>query len=223
MVQILAFGRRDEVPASCHIPQLYTRPDEAVQVAAGLFSGRPFPHRDRCVYMGPANSAERILEALGAWVADLKAAGQLLVLHEPADVLPDDRLGPYALLADHLRMLAEARRDGFAGVRLVIELSWLSDADAVPAHLFTYEAMCEAVFTFQRQPIVAVAQYDAARLGERLASDLVKLHPILYIGRAFKRNPDYPPQGPESPGPTAPSASRPKPRGPGAGDIVASA
>jgi len=209
VVQILAFGRRDEVPASSHILQIYTRPDQAVEVAAGLFSGCPFPHRDRCVYIGPADSAERSerrLAALGGQVADLKAAGQLLGLHERAGVLAQDRFDHFALMADHLQMLNAARCDGFTGVRLAIELSWLSDADAVPAQLLKYEAMCEAVFTFHRQSIVAIAQYDAARLGERLAGDLVKLHPILYIGRSFKRNPDYTPQGPEPPGPTAPSA-----------------
>jgi hypothetical protein len=228
MVQLLAFGRRGEIPPSSHVLQLLTRPDQAVEVAAGLFSGDPFPHRDRCAYLGPADVGKRIagrLGALGVRVADLLAAGQLLLLPEPVDVVPDDHLGPYALIADHIRMLGEARRDGFAGVRLVIDMARPIDPLASPTELLKYEAVCDAVFVFafHRLPIVAIAQYDAARLGERLASDLVKLHPFVYLGRSLKHNPDYRPQGPEPPGPAAPSASRPRPRGQRTGDTAVSA
>lgn len=229
MVQILAFEKRGDVPASSHLPQLYARPDEAEEVAAGLFSGHPFPHRDRCVYIGLANLGERIegrLEALGVRVADLKAAGQFRAPDERSE--SPDRAGfdPSRLLADHLRLLDEARRKGFAGMRLVIELSWLADAPTSRASLLEYEALCDAVFSFQRQPIVVIAQYDAARLGERLAGDLVKLHPIDYIGRYLKHNPDYPPMGPGGAGPSvpnAPVASQPRPRGPRTGETAASA
>lgn len=226
MAQLLAFGRRGEIPLSSHVLQLLTRPDQAVEVAAGLFSGDPFPHRDRCAYLGPADVGERTagrLGALGVRAADLLAAGQLLLLPEPADVLPDDHFGPYALIADHIRMLGEARRDGFAGVRLVIDMARTIDPLAPPTELLKYEAVCDAMFAFHRLPIVAIAQYDAARLGERLASDLVKLHPFAYLGRYLKRNPDYRPQGPEPAGPATPSASGPRPRGPRTGDTAVSA
>jgi len=60
-----------------------------------------------------------------------------------------------------------------------------------PAQILKYEAMCDAVFTFQRQPIVAIAQYNSARLGEQITGEMNKLHPLAYVGRQLKRNPSY--------------------------------
>lgn len=223
MVRLLAYGKHEELPSSSHIAEIYARADEAVEIAAGLFSTDPFRHGDRCIYLGSAPSWERIadrLTSLGVDVPRLVDAGQVQTMHERTALLADDRFDPFALLGDHLRTINEARRDGFEGVRLVIDMMWLLGSLASPATLLKYEAMCDSVFTFQPQPIVAIAQYHAGRLGEQLAGDLLKVHPIVYVGRYLKRNPAYPGSGPDSPGPTAPAASAPRPRRPLPGEAA---
>jgi hypothetical protein len=51
--------------------------------------------------------------------------------------------------------------------------------------------MCDSVFTFQKQPIVAIAQYSVNRLGDQIAAEMMKLHPLAYVARNLKRNPSY--------------------------------
>lgn len=228
MVRLLAYERREELPASSHIAEIYARAEETVEIAAGLFSADPFPHRDRCLYLGPAASWERIadrLTSLGVDVPRLVDAGQVRVVCERDALLNEGRFDPFMLLGDHLGSINEARRDGFAGVRLAIDMLWLLGPQPDPATLLKYEAMCDSVFTFHRQPIVAIAQYRATSIGEQVAADLVKLHPILYVGRYLKRNPGYHPSGPaaggpDGPGPSAPAASMPRPRRPLPGDAA---
>lgn len=193
-MQILAFGKREEIPTSSHVCQLYTRADEVAQLAVGLFSAGSLAHRDRCVYVGPPAVIAQIeaqLVQAQIDVAAQKDAGQLVFIHERGDFVPQNRFDHFALLSSHLNLVTSSLRDEYEGVRLAIEMTWLADNMATPAGILKYEAMCDAVFTFQRQPIIALAQYSHVRLGEQIAGEMMKLHPLAYVGRHLKRNPSY--------------------------------
>jgi hypothetical protein len=193
-VQVLAFGKREEVPGSSHVCQLYTRADEVAQIAAGLFSAGPFPHHDRCVYVGPPaviGQIEALLKLVPIDVEAYKRSGQFVFSSDRAEYLSQNRFDHFALLSNHLNLVNAALRDDLTGVRLAMEMTWLADNVATPAQILKYEAMCDAVFTFQRQPILAIAQYNNARLGEQIAGEMMKLHPLAYVGRHLKRNPSY--------------------------------
>lgn len=193
-VQLLAFGKREEIPNSSHVCQVYTRADEVAQIAAGLFSAGPFPHRDRCVYVGPPTiiaQVEAQLRQLQIDVAAYKQSGQFVFVDDRSEYLSQNRFDHFSLLSNHLNLVTAAIRDEYVGVRLGMEMTWLADNVATPAQILKYEAMCDAVFTFQRQPIVAIAQYSNVRLGEQIAGEMMKLHPLAYVGRQLKRNPSY--------------------------------
>ncbi|HEY8745257.1 MAG TPA: MEDS domain-containing protein [Chloroflexota bacterium] len=193
-MQLLAFGKREEIPSSSHVCQLYTRADEIAHIAAGLFSAGPFPHRDLCVYVGPPTiivQLESQLRQLQVDVEALKRAGQFVFVDDRTEYLSQNRFDHFSLLSSHLNLVNAALRDDFVGVRLAMEMTWLADNVATPAQILKYEAMCDAVFTFQRQPIVAIAQYNSTRLGEQITGEMNKLHPIAYVGRQLKRNPSY--------------------------------
>jgi hypothetical protein len=193
-VQVLAFGKREEIPSSSHVCQLYTRVDEVAHIAAGLFTAGPFPHHERCVYVGPPaiiSQVEALLQLMPVDVDAYKRSGQFVFTDDRAAYLSQNRFDHFALLSNHLNLVNASLREGFAGVRLAMEMTWLADNVATPAQILKYEAMCDAVFTFQRQPIIVLAQYNAARLGEQIAGEMMKLHPLAYVGRHLKRNPSY--------------------------------
>ena len=193
-MQLLAFGKRDEIPSSSHVCQIYGKVDEVSQVAAGLFSATPYPHRDCCVYIGPLAAAAQVeaqLLQLRIDVDEAKESGQLIFSSDRAEYLSQNRFDPFFLLSSHLNMVNRALRDRFNTVRLAIEMSWLSENGATPAQILKYEAMCDSVFTFQRQPIIAIAQYHASRLGEQITGEMMKLHPLAYVGKHLRRNPSY--------------------------------
>lgn len=193
-MQLLAFGKRDEIPVSSHVCQLYTRADEVPQLVAGLFAGAPMPHRERCMYVGPPAVIAQIesqLRQLDFDVDGAKRSGQLLFSDERSEHLSQHRFDPFFLLSQHLSLINRSLKDNYTGVRVALEMSWLADNTATPAHILKYEALCDSVFTFQHQPVVAVAQYSAARLGDQIAGEMMKLHPIAYVGKYLKRNPSY--------------------------------
>jgi hypothetical protein len=193
-VQLLAFGKREEIPSSSHVCQLYTRADEIAQLAAGLFIATPFPHRERCVYVGPSAIAAQIegqMQQALVPIDEWKRSGQLQFIDDRAEFIPQNRFDHFALLSSHLNLVTASLRGDYPGVRLAIEMTWLADNVATPAGILKYEAMCDAVFTFQRQPIVALAQYSQARLGDQICGEMMKLHPLAYVGRHLKRNPSY--------------------------------
>ena len=193
-MQLLTFGRREEIPTSSHVCQLYTRSDEVAQIVTGLFSGTPCPHQERCVYVGPAAviaQVETQLRQLDFDVDAAKRSGQIVFSDERSEHLSQHRFDPFFLLSEHLSLINRSLKESYTGVRIALEMSWLAENSATPAHILKYEAMCDSVFTFQRQPIVAIAQYSATRLGEQIAGEMMKLHPIAYVGRYLKRNPSY--------------------------------
>jgi hypothetical protein len=193
-VQLLAFGKREEIPSSSHVCQLYTRADEIAHIAAGLFSGGSLPHRDRCVYIGPPAIIAQIeaqLRQLQVDVDAYKRSGQYVFVDDRTEYLSQNRFDHFSLLSSHLNLVNAAIRDDYVGVRLAMEMTWLADNVATPAQILKYEAMCDAVFTFQRQPIIAIAQYSMARLGEQIVGEMHKLHPLAFVGRHLKRNPSY--------------------------------
>lgn len=193
-MQLPAFGKREEIPNSSHVCQLYTKADEIAQLAVGLFTGGAAPHRERCVYVGPPAviiQIEAQLRQAQVDVDGLKQSGQYVFIGERTAYLSQNRFDHFSLLSNHLNLVNAALRDGYTGVRLGIEMTWLADNVATPAAILKYEAMCDAVFTFQKQPIIAIAQYNAARLGEQISGEMMKLHPLAYVGRHLKRNPSY--------------------------------
>jgi len=193
-VQLLAFGKREEIPNSSHVCQLYARPDEVVQLAVGLFSGGTYPHQDRCVYVGPAPVIAQIeaqLRQLAIDVDTAKQSGQFVFTDDRSQYIPQNRFDHFSLLANHLNLINRSLREKYMGVRVALEMSWLADNVATPAQILKYEAMCDAVLTFQRQPIIAIAQYSGARLGDQIAGEMMKLHPLAYVGKFLKRNPSY--------------------------------
>lgn len=193
-MQLLAFGRREEIPTSSHVCQLYSKPDEVAQIASGLFAGTPSPDQECCVYVGPAPIAAQVEAQLRAQEIDvdgLKEAGRLVISSDRSEYLSQNRFDPFFLLSAHLNLINRARKSDLAGVRLAMEMSWLSENVATPAQVLKYEAMCDSVFTFQRQPIIAIAQYNYSRLGDQIAGEMMKLHPLAYVGRNLKRNPSY--------------------------------
>jgi hypothetical protein len=193
-VQLLAFGKREEIPNSSHVCQLYTRADEIAQLAVGLFTAGASPQHERCVYVGPPTVIAQIeaqLRQAHVDVEGLRRSGQYVFVGERTDYLSQNRFDHFSLLSSHLNLVNAALRDDYTGVRLGIEMTWLADSVATPAAILKYEAMCDAVFTFQKQPIIAIAQYNAARLGEQISGEMMKLHPLAYVGRHLKRNPSY--------------------------------
>lgn len=151
------------------------------------------PDRMRCFYFGTPEVVQELRTELAKEhdVEEALRSGQLVASEDRRELLRDGRFDPYAMLAHHQGMVARALRDGWQGVCGAIDMSWAVSGVATPAQILKYEAVCDAVFTFQNQPIVMVLQYNYARLVGEMVVELLKLHPLAVVGKFMKRNPYY--------------------------------
>lgn len=194
-MQLQLWMRKEEIPAGSHICHLYPRGkgDEVVQVATSLLMSAA-EARYRCMYLGPPAVAEEIATGLrksGAPVDDLRQSGQLLVSDQRDPYLLNGRFEPYHLLSNHMTTIRQAQIDGWRGAAIGLDMQWLTDGVGNNALTLKYEALCDAVFTFQQQPIVAIAQYSLDKLGADMAVEMNKLHPLSIQARHLRRNPNY--------------------------------
>lgn len=192
-MQLQLWGRKEEVPPGSHLCQLYTKSDEVNQVAVALFTAAA-ANRCRCLYIGPTEMIEAVeanLTKSRIPVAQLRESGQFVVAVVRDQHLPNNRFDPYHLLSTHQSFIRQAQIDGWDGVLVGVDMSWLCDSFATNSQILKYEALCDAVFTFQNQPIIAVAQYGVQKLGPDMQIEMNKLHPQLLVGQRLRRNPMY--------------------------------
>ncbi len=186
-------GNSARIPPGSHICQLYNRVEEIKNVTARLLHVG-LNNDERCLFAGSPASVREIedaLEKLGVDVASVKDAGQLILQTDREPFLFNKRFDPYHLLSTHNTFIAQAHRDNWQGVRISIDMTWLTRDVATPEQILKYEAASDAVFTFQNAPIIALMHYDYSKLPGALVVELLKLHPIAVVGKYIKRNPYY--------------------------------
>lgn len=186
-------GSSARIPPGSHICQLYNKIDEIKAVTARLLHVG-LTSSERCLFAGTPASArdvEEALEKMGTDVAAVKESGQLLMQTDREPFLVGKRFDPYHLLSTHNTFIAQAHRDRWQGVRVSIDMTWLTRDVATPEQILKYEAASDAVFTFQNAPIIALMHYDYSKLPGALVVELLKLHPIAVVGKFIKRNPYY--------------------------------
>jgi len=186
-------GNSARIPPGSHICQLYNKVDEIRNVTARLLHVG-INASERCLFAGTAASVHEIeetLEKMGTDVSAAKESGQLLMQSDREPFLVGKRFDPYHLLSTHNTFIAQAHRDRWRGVRISIDMTWLTRDVATPEQILKYEAASDAVFTFQNAPIIALMHYDYSKLPGALVVELLKLHPIAVVGKYIKRNPYY--------------------------------
>lgn len=191
-MELLVDGKRETIPSGSHILQLYNKLQEVSPVASQLFFDGVH-HNEKCIAIAPDACCSEINDLLtkaDAYTSALEK-GQVAYYTESSSFLDASRLNPYKMLARHQTCIAQALREGWRGVRIVIDMSWLARGAATPQEIMKYEAACDAVFTFQNAPVIVLVAYDYAKIPGELVVEMLRLHPIAVVGKYIKRNPYY--------------------------------
>ncbi|MBO0781446.1 MAG: MEDS domain-containing protein [Ktedonobacteraceae bacterium] len=188
-------GKSVRIPPGSHICQLYSKVTEIPVVTARLLRVG-LTLSEKCLFAAAPAQVQELheeLEKLNVDVAALVASGQLMLYDQRETFLADGkRFDPYSLLSSHLSLIAQALREGWKAVRISMDMSWLTEDVATPEQIMKYEAASDAVFTFQKAPIIALMHYDHTKMVQRnLAREMLRLHPISVVGKHIKLNPYY--------------------------------
>jgi hypothetical protein len=187
-------GKSERIPPGSHICQLYSKVIEIPGVTARLMRVG-LTLSEKCLFAAAPAQVNELREELQKLQIDVDKAieaGQLVLYEEREDFLANgNRFDPYYLLSSHQTFIAQALREGWQAVRISIDMTWLCKDIATPEQILKYEAASDAVFTFQKAPIIALIHYDHSKLIPSLVVEMLKLHPISVVGKYIKRNPYY--------------------------------
>lgn len=187
-------GRSERIPSGSHICQLYSKVTEIASVTARLFRAGLIIS-EKCLFVAAPVQVQEVRAELLKLQVDVDAmvqSGQLILCEERESFLSNGkRFDPYFLLSSHQTFIAQALREGWKAVRISMDMTWLTKDVATPEQLLKYEAASDAVFTFQKAPIIALMHYDYGKLLPTLVVELLKLHPISVVGKYIRRNPYY--------------------------------
>jgi anti-anti-sigma regulatory factor len=141
--------------------------------------------RQRVVYLTASltpSALQVALQARGVHAAEAAAAGRLAILPARDAYLTDGRFDPARVLRLTQDAVAEAVRDGYAGLRAVSDLSWTLARPPGVDRLVRYEI--EANRLFLDGLAVGACLYDRRRFDPDLLRALAAAHPCTNPARA---------------------------------------
>lgn len=212
-------GRRHVIRPGSHLCHFYSTVEELVSVAAALIA-RGLEDGYRCIWIGDKKREllfrgalelrqpglyrrgasvepfdERSLADLGqaedTWTQQHITAGALICLADRTALFIDGKFDPYKAISFQLTEIDRAVRDGFAGLVVVQDMTWLADGGATNQQLLKHEAAADAVFAYQSRPLIALTQYDRQKTDAALVAELLKLHRLSILGRYARLNPQH--------------------------------
>lgn len=176
-----------------HLALVYDGVDEQFATVVP-FLRRGLERDERCVYVADDTSRDAVLAALrdgGIDVDDALDEDALVVL-TPADVYRQagafDRDTTFDFWRD---VLADAKADGYTGIRAAAEMTWALDDDTTADQLVEYEALLNPLY--EGEDYTVLCQYDRARFPDDVLHDVISAHPLVVQGDTVSRNVYYAP------------------------------
>jgi signal transduction histidine kinase len=165
---------------------LYEQRDEEVAIAvsyirAGLNRG------ELCVCVVD-DGGESIRDALASAGVDIDSEmreGRLAFFEKPLA----QGLKTRDMLAKIEQFAIESRKAGYAGFRIVGEMSWALDGDLKA--LAEFEANLNLNRVWQRHACAGLCQFDVRRFTPETLREMIIVHPLVVIGDRICRNPYY--------------------------------
>jgi len=173
-----------------HVCTLYDRREEEVAIAvsylrAGLERG------ELCVCVVDDGGAS-ILGALASEGVDVDAAmreGRLAILEKPLK----QGLKLQQMLGWIDQHAGEARGAGYAGFRIVGEMTWALGDPASLTALAEFEARLNLNQVWTRHACAGLCQFDRRRFSPETLREMIIVHPLVVVGDRVCRNPYHVP------------------------------
>jgi PAS domain S-box-containing protein len=148
----------------------------------------------RCLYIADDHTVEAIAESLAAAGVDVareQERGALWMLTKLDSYLKGGKFDPQAMI-DFLRSAqTQALADGFAGLRVVGEMTWALGLEVGCDRLIEFEARLHDLLADSRS--VILCQYNRTRFNPAVIHDVLRTHPIAILGDLVCPNPYYEP------------------------------
>jgi len=160
-----------------------------------LFFKTGLENNHKCIYIIDDNTKEEvtaIFEKAGINLKKYIELGQFLFLTKKETYLKDGYFDPNKMIALLKSVEDTAIKEGYAGVRVTGEMTWLLDNLDDSKKLIEYESKLNDFFP--RSSSSAICQYNENKFNSELLVDVIRTHPQLVIyGVAYENKYFYNP------------------------------
>jgi hypothetical protein len=153
---------------------------------------RGLQNNEKCLYIIDESTRQDVFHAFGEAGVDLKAyvaSGQCALLTKEETYLKGGSFDPDGMIATLKQAEADAIREGYAGLRVTGEMTWVFARLPGVERLIEYEAKLNLFFPNSRS--TAICQYHEDRFEPDVLIEVLHTHPAVVIYGEVCANPYY--------------------------------
>lgn len=170
-----------------HLCLIYESPEE--QFAAIVpFVRLGLERGEKCVYVADDNTSAEVLEQMkrgGVDVARVLETGALSVITKKEAYLKRGYFDPDWMIWFLKEATDAAKAEGFTGLRVTGEMTWVLGKDPGSERLMEYEAKLN--YFFPENDALAICQYNIGRFSPQIIMDVIRTHPlVIYRGQVCR-------------------------------------
>lgn len=180
MLQQLTFGD--------HLCLIYRNKKDQFAVVIP-FIRQGLENGEKCLYIVDERTAHDVKEALAQEGSDVEAclaSGQLTLLVKEETYLKEGFFDPDKMIALLIESTEAALQEGYSGLRVTGEMTWVLSERPGSDRLIEYEAKLNRIFPGSKS--LAICQYNETRFSPELLIDVLATHPLVVIDGLVTRN-----------------------------------
>jgi hypothetical protein len=146
----------------------------------------------RCVWVGPPESADRFRQSLaeiGGDLPTLEASDQLVIVSDVEFYRQKGVFDSSSTMNLLTTLLTDGQNQGYSTMRIATDVSWLRDCRVDPKMWEQFEV--ELTHEVAALPVVLVCQYDRFQLPGDIIAMAFRTHPVVIMGDRIRQNPRY--------------------------------
>jgi len=173
-----------------HLACIYkTKEEQLSTVIPFVLTG--LKNNEKCIYIADENTKQEIIEAFRK-VTDIDKyikTNQLELLTKEEAYLKDGSFDPDQMIELLSRNEKKARKNGYNGLRVTGEMTWIFTKLPGVERLIEYEAKLN--YFFPESKSTALCQYNEGKFNPEILLDVIHTHPTLIIYNNLYENPHF--------------------------------
>lgn len=180
-----------EIPLGNHLCCIYGNKDEQFSmVIPFILIGLENHHR--CIYIVDDRTIEEVMEAfrqVGMDIGKYAASKQFIFLTRHDAYLKGGFFDPNRMIALLKQAQKQALKDGYKGLRVTGEMTWILSKLPGVERFVEYEAKLN--YFFPKSKCSAICQYNEQKFSPEVLLDVIYTHPTVIINKTICKNPYY--------------------------------
>ncbi|NLN45832.1 MAG: HD domain-containing protein [Clostridiaceae bacterium] len=183
-----------EIRPGDHLVALY-RDEIEIERYVTTYIHSALSKNERCIYITGDEDTSAVLQQIKALSARSEPSGDLVIYDRNDTYSKEGKFNPDKLIDMIAAFAQTAVDDGYSGLAVTGEISWVLDYEDGEELIIEYEwKLNERIFGVH--PVSALCRYNITRFSDDMVRNIIQLHPLLLWQNRIHENPYYiPPEG----------------------------